>query len=128
MDINGRYNHIEDVLVSLHTEQWFGWTDSKNKVYANLILHPKIWDSSYEGKVHEEGLIDNPHSKPTEKSLTDSLAKAQSDFDAQEYARNRASAFPSIGDQLDMQYHDQLDGTTTWKDAVAKVKSDNPKE
>ena len=46
---------------------------------------------------------------------------------AQEYARNRASAFPSIGDQLDMQYHDQLDGTTTWKDAVAKVKSDNPK-
>ena len=46
---------------------------------------------------------------------------------AQEYARNRASAFPSIGDQLDMQYHDQLDGTTTWKDAIAKVKSDNPK-
>jgi len=26
-----------------------------------------------------------------------------------------------------MQYHDQLDGTTTWKDAVAKVKADNPK-
>jgi hypothetical protein len=29
---------------------------------------------------------------------------------------------------MDMQYHDQLDGTTTWKDAIAKVKSDNPKE
>jgi hypothetical protein len=27
-----------------------------------------------------------------------------------------------------MQYHDQLDGTTTWKDAIAKVKSDNPKD
>ena len=50
------------------------------------------------------------------------------EWTAQEYARNRATAFPSIGDQLDMQYHDQLDGTTTWKDAVAKVKSDNPKE
>ena len=50
------------------------------------------------------------------------------EYVAQEYARNRASAFPSIGDQLDMQYHDLLDGTTTWKDAVAKVKSDNPKE
>ena len=49
-------------------------------------------------------------------------------WDAQEYARNRATAFPSIGDQLDMQYHDLLDGTTTWKDAIAKVKSDNPKE
>ena len=50
------------------------------------------------------------------------------EWDAQAYARNRATAFPSTGDQLDMQYHDQLDGTTTWKDAVAKVKSDNPKE
>jgi|TARA_R110000824_G_scaffold109639_3_gene257373 hypothetical protein len=49
------------------------------------------------------------------------------EWDAQVYARNRASAFPSTGDQLDMQYHDQLDGTTTWKDAVAKVKADNPK-
>ena len=45
----------------------------------------------------------------------------------QEYARNRASAFPSTGDQLDMQYWDQVNGTTTWKDAIAKVKSDNPK-
>ncbi len=35
--------------------------------------------------------------------------------------------YPSIEDQLDMQYHDAVDGTTTWKDAIAKVKSDNPK-
>jgi len=27
-----------------------------------------------------------------------------------------------------MQYKDLLNGTTTWKDAVAKVKLDNPKE
>ena len=56
------------------------------------------------------------------------VIELQAEYDAQEYARNRALAFPSIGDQLDMQYHDQLDGTTTWKDAIAKVKSDNPKE
>ena len=47
---------------------------------------------------------------------------------AQEYARKRQAEFPSIGDQLDMQYHDQLNGTTTWKDAITKVKADNPKE
>ena len=52
----------------------------------------------------------------------------EAEWTANEYARNRASAFPSIGDQLDMQYHDQLNGTTTWKDAIAKDKSDNPKE
>ena len=67
-------------------------------------------------------------SQPTEEEVDVKLASMISDWDAQEYARNRASAFPSIGDQLDMQYHDQLDGTTTWKDAIAKVKSDNPKE
>ena len=39
----------------------------------------------------------------------------------------RVAAYPSIGDQLDMQYHDSVDGTTTWADAIAKVKSDNPK-
>jgi len=43
------------------------------------------------------------------------------------YIDARKNAYPSIGDQLDMQYHDAVDGTTTWKDAVAKVKSDNPK-
>ena len=65
---------------------------------------------------------------PTDKELDAEIIRYNAEYDALEYARNRASAFPSIGDQLDMQYHDQLDGTTTWKDAIAKVKSDNPKE
>ena len=46
-------------------------------------------------------------------------------YNAKQYQRDRV--YPSIGDQLDMQYKDLLNGTTTWKDAVAKVKSDNPK-
>ena len=40
----------------------------------------------------------------------------------------RAKEYPTWQDQMDMQYKDLLNGTTTWKDAVAKVKSDNPKE
>ena len=43
------------------------------------------------------------------------------------YIAARQAAYPSTGDQLDMQYWDAVNGTTTWKDAVAKVKSDNPK-
>tara|TARA_R100000231_G_C5299867_1_gene157229 strand:+ start:657 stop:977 length:321 start_codon:yes stop_codon:yes gene_type:complete len=35
--------------------------------------------------------------------------------------------YPSIQEQLDMQYWDNVNGTTTWKDAIAKVKADNPK-
>jgi hypothetical protein len=42
-------------------------------------------------------------------------------------ARKRIIAYPSISEQLDMQYHDQVDGTTTWKDAITKIKTDNPK-
>ena len=46
---------------------------------------------------------------------------------AVKYKEDRAKAFASIGDQLDMQYWDAANSTTTWKDHVAKVKSDNPK-
>ena len=46
---------------------------------------------------------------------------------ANSYIGKRQAAFASIGDQLDMQYWDAVNGTTTWKDHVAKVNSDNPK-
>ena len=38
----------------------------------------------------------------------------------------RRTAYGDLGSQLDMQYHDSVDGTSTWKDHVAKVKTDNP--
>jgi hypothetical protein len=53
------------------------------------------------------------------------MVEVQADYDAKQYQRDRV--YPSIQDQLDMQYWDSVNGTTTWKDAVAKVKSDNPK-
>ena len=49
-------------------------------------------------------------------------------WDAVQYMRDRAEKYPRIQKQLDMQYWDQVNGTTTWKDAIAKVKADNPKE
>jgi hypothetical protein len=58
-----RPTHIEDYLVQLHSGQWFGWSDSKNKIYANLIIH------------------DNSKDKPTEQQCIDGLAQLQSDYD-----------------------------------------------
>ena len=94
MDDNGRPNHIEDALTSLHSGSWFSWTDSKNKVHANLVLPAKIWDTSYAGNVHEEGTIDNPYSKPTEQELTDKLAEIQTAHDDRitKHASDKASA------------------------------------
>ena len=60
---------------------------------------------------------------------TVAAARTQLDSDAAKvkYKSDRASSYASIGEQLDMQYWDALNGTTTWKDHVAKVKADNPK-
>ena len=53
------------------------------------------------------------------------MVEVQAEYDAKQYQRDRV--YPSIQEQLDMQYWDSVNGTTTWKDAVAKVKADNPK-
>jgi hypothetical protein len=52
-----------------------------------------------------------------------------SKWDAQQfgYIQARQEAYGSIANQLDMQYWDNVNSTTTWKDHIAKVKSDNPK-
>ena len=55
-------------------------------------------------------------------------AELQTDYDNKKYQRDREIAYPSIQDQLDMQYWDKVNSTTNWQDAIAKVKSDNPKE
>ena len=44
-----------------------------------------------------------------------------------EYQSKRAAEYPPLQDQLDMQYWDSVNGTTTWKDLITKIKSDNPK-
>ena len=53
------------------------------------------------------------------------MVEVQAEYDANQYQRDRV--YPSIQDQLDMQYWDNVNGTTNWEDAIAKVKADNPK-
>jgi hypothetical protein len=43
------------------------------------------------------------------------------------YKELRAMAYPLIGEQLDMQYWDRVNGTTVWADAIATVKAMYPK-
>ena len=47
----------------------------------------------------------------------------KAEYDAQEYARNRQAEYPSVGNQLDMMYWDNKNGTTTHADAVEVVKA-----
>ncbi len=55
------------------------------------------------------------------------MVEVQAEYDANQYQRDRATVYPSIQEQLDMQYWDNVNGTTNWEDAIAKVKADNPK-
>ena len=102
-----RAKHIEEYLVQLHSGQWFGWSDSKNKVYANLIIH------------------DDSKTKPTEQECIDGLTQMQTDFDAQDYARNRKKEYPSIQECVHAILDDDLENLQILRQAV---KDKFPKE
>jgi hypothetical protein len=65
--------------------------------------------------------------KPTQAQLDALETEAQAKEELQTVLITRATAYPSIQEQLDMQYWDKVNGTTNWEDTIAKVKSDNPK-
>ena len=70
----GRPNHIEDALTNLHTGQWFTWTDSKNKIYANLKLSDKV---GIDGNI-----VDNLVTElPTEEEVNAKLLELQTAWD-----------------------------------------------
>ena len=67
-----------------------------------------------------------PQPQPTEAEIETADTQWQAEYDSQEYARNRASAYPPIGDQLDMIYHAGLGGDA-FQAAISAVKQEYPK-
>jgi hypothetical protein len=106
-DIN--YPTITNAVSSL-VPNHSGFTTKDEKIIA--------WNTADE----KSGVV-----QPTQAEIDTELIRLQGEYDALQYQRDRAVSFPTWQEQMDMQYHDQLDGTTTWKDAIAKVKADNPK-
>ena len=107
MRLDGRADHIEDYLVTVRLGQWFGWSNSKNKIYENLI-------------------VSDGGSKPTEKECTDGLAAMQAAWDLENdsYRSKRRAEYPSIGEQLDKIYHSGIDA---WKTDIKAIKDKYPK-
>jgi len=98
---------LEHYLMTLHTGQWFGWSDSKNKVYASLVIH-------------------SDDAKPTEQECTDGVAALQTTWDGQAYARLRKAKYDLLN-QDEMRYDDTKNSTTTWVDAIDAIKAAHPK-
>lgn len=55
------------------------------------------------------------------------LIEMRASYQAQEYARSRAKAYDSVGNQLDQIMKDMRDGTTTHQTACEAVKAKFPK-
>jgi len=61
---------------------------------------------------------------PTEEEIQTEIERLQAEYEYNQYQRDRASAYPSIQDQLDTLYHQGYDG---WKVSIDEVKNKYPK-
>ena len=96
---------LQKALAYFNTDkhEWYGWINLEDgEVYSNLKLN------------------DDTAVMPTEEEVNAKIAELQ-------VIEDRKLAYGSIADQLDMQYWDGVNGTTTWADHIAQFKSDNPK-
>jgi len=101
----GRPDHINDWLAGHRQGCWYGYSDNKNQVYANLIV------------------LDGG-SKPTESDVNNGLKAMQDAFDANDYSRKRIQEYPSVVDQLDQIYNEGIDA---WKATIKTTKDKYPK-
>jgi hypothetical protein len=70
------------------------------------------------------------HNGTTPIPANEILAKQQeliTEYNSKQYQRDRAVDYPSLADQLDMQYWDKINGTNKWQDAINAVKQKYPK-
>ena len=98
-----------------------------NKAQALTSLVPNAKWILKEDEDNLEWLSDDI-TQPTDAEIQAEIDRLQTNYDAKQYQRDRV--YPSIGDQLDMLYHDIKAGnleTGDWITAIEQVKTDNPK-
>jgi|TARA_R110002020_G_scaffold7399_2_gene31141 hypothetical protein len=114
-DITGKPDHIEDFLITVRYGQWFGWSNPKNKIYANLI-------------VHDGG------DKPTEEEVNAGLQALIDAWEAHHkpYRDARLAEYKPLWEQLEQIYDDiaadKLDKTGEFYLAQKTVKDKYPKD
>ena len=62
-----------------------------------------------------------------EQEVTYDATAVQAEVDANAYKEQRAAEYKSLAEQLDMQYWDGVNGTTTWADHINAIKTKYPK-
>ena len=106
-----RPEHISDVMQKHHSGCWYHF-GGREQVYENMILEPVIWDNSI------NDTVPNPYEIPTKEFLESEFARLQSEYDSQDYARNRRNEYPSIEECVHAILDDQLDALQVKRQAV----------
>ncbi len=130
----------EDKFVAIDNEGYF-----LDAVSLPSNVHAIQWDGSAGWIEYNDGTANetidsiSAYSTITDDHATKKAAVAaerQAEIDADTALRatygwkrqfDETTSYASIGDQLDQQYKDALNGTTTWKDGIAAVKAAHPK-
>ena len=84
------------------------WSITGSDAYANITWYDEV------------------QTKPTESELTTEVARLQTIYDGQEYARKRKAKYDALN-QFELISDDAINGTTTHKDAIVAIKSEFPK-
>jgi hypothetical protein len=103
---------------------------TKIKIYANREIDfrkdVKLEDNSDgKGVFITEWNLDIP--KPTMAQLDAFEAQANEVERINNIRNQRAKSYPSIQEQLDLQYWDKVNGTSNWQNAINAVKAQYPK-
>ena len=104
----------------------------KDVLPIDVLIFKKIRIGAFHDNETNVTTVSSIYDDTTEQQIKDNFATWKQEYldfqPTKQIHKKRQAEYPSIVDQLDMQYWDQVNGTTTWKDAIAKVKTDNPKE
>jgi hypothetical protein len=99
---------------------------------TSIIQAIKAINSTAEAVVRGDSLDDcqiewyNGTSEISKADIKTKMAELQTDYDNKKYQRNRASEYPSIGEQLDLIYH-AGQGGDAFQAAIKAVKDKHPK-
>jgi hypothetical protein len=70
---------------------------------------------------------DESTTPPSVDEIQAEMLLLKAEYDAKQYQRDRAKEYPTLQEQLDMQYWDSVNGTTVWQDTINAIKAKYPK-
>ena len=71
--------------------------------------------------------LDEDITRPTDEVINNKIAELTTEYNNNQYQRDRKKEYDKLN-QFEMQFDDQVNGTTTWKDAINAIKAKFPKE